>query len=250
MLALAPANDEAFNVDVDGFEGPLDLLLTLARKQQVDLRHVSILALADQYLSFIDEIRKTRLELAADYLVMAAWLAYLKSRLLLPNPTKLNEPSGEVLAETLQAKLLRLNIIREAAARLMTRPRLGRDVFARGDIEPMIITRKQSFECTLYELLTAYAKQRRKADAEVLVTARTVMSLREARELLEKLIGLTIEWTSIETFLADYLTTEENRTTIRASSFSAMLEMVKEGSAEISQEATFAPIFIRTKTPD
>jgi segregation and condensation protein A len=247
MLALAPVNDEAFNVEVDGFEGPLDLLLTLARKQQVDLRHVSILALADQYLKFIDEIRKTRLELAADYLVMAAWLAYLKSRLLIPSLGKLAEPSGEILAETLQAKLLRLNIIREAAARLMTRPRLGRDVFARGDIEPMTVTRKQSFECTLYELLTAYARQRRKADAEVLVTARTVMSLREARELLEKLIGLTIEWTSIETFLAEYLITEENRITVRASSFSAMLEMVKEGSAEISQEVNFAPIFIRTR---
>lgn len=248
MLQLTPMNDESFNVEVGGFEGPLDLLLTLARKQQVDLRHISIVALANQYLAFVEEIRKTRLELAADYLVMAAWLAYLKSRLLLPNPPKLGEPTGEILAETLQFKLLRLNIIREAAAKLMSRPRLGRDIFGRGEAQLLLINKINVYECSLYDLLSAYGKQRQKTDAEVHVAARSVMSLSEARDILQKLIGLTFEWTTLDSFLNEYFVEPDKLTTVRASSFSAMLEMVKEGGVEISQDASFTPLYIRTKS--
>lgn len=241
------AAEPSLIVDVDGFEGPLDLLLTLARSQKVDLTRISILQLADQYLAFVEELRRLRLELAADYLVMAAWLAYLKSRLLIPAEEKpADEPSAEELAEVLAARLRRLEAIREASARLAARPRLGRDVFARGAPEPVGIVGRPEWNATLYDLLAAYAAQRqRQMISTVHVRRRTVWSLADAREILSRLIGTMAEWAPIESFLLPYMATPGQRATVRASSFSAMLELVREGRLEIRQSGAFAPLYVR-----
>ena len=186
------ADEPALVVDVEGFEGPLDLLLTLARQQKVDLAKISILALADQYLAFIEAARKLRLELAADYLVMAAWLAYLKSRLLLPEQHEPDGVSAEDMATALAQRLRRLEAIRQVAEQLLNRPQLGREVFARGLPEPIAEIKRPEWSATLYDLLSAYAGQRQKqARAFVRVPKRTVWSLAEAREALERLIGLS-----------------------------------------------------------
>lgn len=237
--------DPTLVVDLDGYEGPLDLLLTLARSQKVDLHRISILALAEQYLAFIEEVRRLRLELAADYLVMAAWLAYLKSRLLLPEPPKDDEPSGEELAEVLAERLRRLEQMRAAAARLMTRYRLGRDVFARGAPEPLDIARSTTWSVTQADLLSAYAAQRqRRIVSLVRVRKRQVWSLADARDILTRLVGLSVDWAPLDGFLAPYVT-DDMRVSARASSFSAMLELVREGQLEIRQAETFAPIYVR-----
>jgi segregation and condensation protein A len=243
----ANPSEPSLVVDVDGFEGPLDLLLALARSQKVDLAKISILALADQYLSFIQEARRMRLELAADYLVMAAWLAYLKSRLLLPDITDdEDELSGEELAASLAFRLRRLEAMRDAAARLMARPRLGQDVFARGDPEQVITIRHSSYVANLYDLLTAYASQRqRNSVTAVQVRKRTVWSLQEAKDLLARMLGQMVDWTPIESFLAEYFSTPEQRATVIASSFTASLEMVREGVLELRQNGAFTPIYIR-----
>lgn len=243
----ADPSEPSLVVDVDGFEGPLDLLLALARSQKVDLAKISILALADQYLSFIQEARRMRLELAADYLVMAAWLAYLKSRLLLPDiKDDEDELSGEELAAALAFRLRRLEAMRDAAARLMARPRLGQDVFARGDPEPVITIRHSSYDANLYDLLTAYASQRqRNSVTSVQVRKRTVWSLQEAKDLLARMLGQIVDWTPIESFLAEYFSTPEQRATVIASSFTASLEMVREGVLELRQSGAFTPIYIR-----
>jgi segregation and condensation protein A len=234
-------------VDVSGFEGPLDLLLALARSQKVDLARISILALADQYLAFIDAVRSTRLELAADYLVMAAWLAYLKSRLLLPSPAADDEPSGEELAAALAFRLRRLEAIRAAAGRLVNRNRLGRDVFARGAPEPIALVRQETYTATLYDILSAYAALRQRQMATpVRVARRGVWALADAREILERLIGRVGDWTPIQTFLARYMT-PEMRATVIASSFTASLELVKEGRLEMRQTGPFAPLYIRAR---
>ena len=190
----APSAGETLVVDVEGFEGPLDLLLALARTQKVDLARISVLALAQQYLDFINEARRLRLEIAADYLVMAAWLAFLKSKLLLPaEQDEDGEPSGEELAQLLAFRLKRLDAMREAAAQLMTRKRLGRDVFARGMPEPLRISRKSTYQADLYDLLKAYAQQRQRTAVRTWqVRQRTVWSLKEAREELERLLGMTL----------------------------------------------------------
>lgn len=244
-------SDPALIVDVDGYEGPLDLLLTLARNQKVDLARISILALAEQYLAFIDELRKMRLELAADYLVMAAWLAYLKSRLLLPEPEKADdEPSGEALAEILAFRLRRLEAMREAAARLATRDRLGREVFPRGAPEPMEIAARRDWNASLYDLLSAYAAQRqRQMVTRVHVRRRTVWGLADARAILERLIGRIGDWTPVESFLLPYMSGPDTRATVRASAFSATLELVREGRLELRQDGTFAPLLIRRARP-
>ena len=233
-------------VDVRGFEGPLDLLLHLARHQKVDLARISIMALVDQYLRFIDQARSIRLELAADYLVMAAWLAYLKSRLLIPKPQTGDEPSGEELAEQLAFSLKRLEGMREAATRLVNRDRLGRDVFARGAPETVVTDRKSVYQASLYDLLTAYAAQRqRQSVTSVTISQRRVWSLAEARTLLARLIGASADWTSLDRYLARYLVDPKEEASARASSFAASLEMVREGKIEVRQEAAFAPIFVR-----
>ena len=241
----APA-EPVFTVDLDGFEGPLDLLLELARRQKVDLARISVLALAEQYLLFIEVARKRRLELAADYLVMAAWLAFLKSRLLLPAPPQAAEPDALELADALARKLRKLEAIRKAAELLVNRPRLGRDFFARGAPEAVKIARRSVYEADLYDLLAAYARQAQKhARARVRFKAREVWSLAEAQEALARLIRDACDWTAFEEWLTEACLDPRMRRSARASTFSASLELVREGKIELRQERTFAPIWIR-----
>ena len=238
--------DPALVVDLDGFEGPLDLLLHLARTQKVDLARISVLALAEQYLNFIERARELRLELAADYLVMAAWLAFLKSRLLIPQQGKGDEPSGEEMAAQLAFRLKRLEAMREAATRLVNRNRLGRDVFARGAPQPLVIDKTMAFEASLYDLLTAYASQRqRQSLSHVTISRRRVWSLADARTILSRMIGEMSDWTALDQFLLRYLSEPEERATAIASSFAATLEMVREGRLEIRQDGAFQPIYLR-----
>jgi segregation and condensation protein A len=237
-------------VDVEGYEGPLDLLLALARQQKVDLAKISILALADQYLHFIEAARKVRLELAADYLVMAAWLAYLKSRLLLPEPPTPDGPSAEDMATALANRLRRLEAIREAANRLMNRPQLQRDVFARGDPESIAEVRHQKYTSTLFDLLTAYAVQRQqRVLTSVHLAKRTVWSLAEARASLERLVGIAEDWSCLDEYLMRYVADPSQRATVFASSFAAALELVREGDMELNQKEAFAPLYFRRRPP-
>ena len=248
---LAPelASDErALIVDVEGFEGPLDLLLTLARQQKVDLAKISILALADQYLTFIEEARRLRLELAADYLVMAAWLAYLKSRLLLPEAPSAEGMSAADMANALAFRLRRLEAIRETAGKLFERPQYGRDVFGRGDPEPIAEIKHPQWSATLYDLLSAYAAERqRHVLARVRFAKRTVWSLADARDALERLIGIAGDWSRLDEFLITYLVEPSMRATVFASSLAATLELVREGKVEMHQQGAFAPIFLRKR---
>jgi segregation and condensation protein A len=242
--------EAAFLVDLDGFEGPLDLLLDLARRQKVDLHKISVLALAEQYLSFIAEARRVRLELAADYLVMAAWLAYLKSKLLLPQGPQDEEPDGLELAEALALRLQRLEAIRAAADALVNRPRLDRDVFRRGQPEQLNITTASFWQVSMYDLLSAYARQRQKQALSTMhMPKRVVWSLIEARAALEKLVGQALDWTSLDSYLIEYCTTPEMRRTVLASALSAMLEMVKEGAVAMRQDRAFAPIWVKSTPP-
>ncbi len=246
-----PVEDAPLVVDVDGFEGPLDLLLALARNQKVDLARISILALADQYLAYIEQLRKLRLELAADYLVMAAWLAFLKSKLLLPEPPAGEEPSGQELAAALAFRLQRLEAMRDAAARLVNRDRTGRDVFPRGAPEPVDVVRHSRYATSLYDLLSAYAAQRQRQMVSIVhVRRRQVWSLAEGRELLERMIGDIAEWTPMEVFLSPYLVTPETRSSVRASAFGASLELVREGRLALRQDGAFAPIYLRDPKPE
>lgn len=247
-LAEPAAGEPALVVDVEGFEGPLDLLLTLARQQKVDLAKISILALADQYLAFIEEARKLRLELAADYLVMAAWLAYLKSRLLLPDPPAPEGPSAEDMANALAQRLRRLEAIRQFAEQLLNRPQLGRDVFQRGQPEPIAEIKRPQWTATLYDLLSAYAARRQtQARTFVRMRKRTVWSLAEAREAVERLIGVSFDWSPLDQYLIDYLVEPSQRPTVLASSFAATLELVREGRLEVNQHAAFAPLYVRAR---
>ncbi|SON55950.1 Segregation and condensation protein A [Hartmannibacter diazotrophicus] len=236
-------------VDVEGFEGPLDLLLTLARDQKVDLARISILALVEQYLAFIDTARRLRLELAADYLVMAAWLAYLKSRLLLPPTEKAGEePTGEEMAAQLAYRLRRLEAMRKAAAELMDRPQLGHDVFARGTPESIEVTTTTHWQAGLYDLLAAYATDRqRHMVTRVQVARRAVWSLADARDILSRLVGEIVDWTPIDSFLARYLDDPTMRASIRASAFTASLELAREGKFELRQSGAFEPIYLRSR---
>jgi segregation and condensation protein A len=240
---------DTLRVDVEGFEGPLDLLLALARTQKVDLAKISVLALAQQYLDFITEARRLRLEIAADYLVMAAWLAFLKSKLLLPaEKDEEGEPSGEELAALLAFRLKRLHAMREASAQLMTRKRLGRDIFARGMPEPTRITRKSIYDANVYDLLKAYSQQRvRTATRSWQIKPRTVWSLKDARDELERLLGMNIDWAPLDALLAEFLVEPELRRTALASSFTATLEMTREGALEMRQAKSFAPLLVRRR---
>jgi segregation and condensation protein A len=246
------ASDErALIVDVEGFEGPLDLLLTLARQQKVDLSKISILALADQYLAFIEQVRALRIELAADYLVMAAWLAYLKSRMLLPEPPGAEGLSAADMANALAVRLRRLELIRSTAERLFARPQLGREVFGRGDPEPIHEIKHPKWSATLYDLLTAYASERqRHVLARVRFAKRSVWSLAEAREALERMVGATTDWTRLDEYLIGYLVEPSMRATVMASSLAATLELVREGQLELHQQGAFAPIYLRKRAEE
>jgi segregation and condensation protein A len=238
--------DPELVVDVAGFEGPLDLLLHLARNQKVDLARISILALAEQYLAFVEKVRVLRLELAADYLVMAAWLAFLKSKLLIPKQPGEEGESGEEMAAVLQFRLRRLEAMRDAAARLVNRNRLGRDVFQRGIPEMVIVEKRNEYSATLYDLLIAYAGQRqRQTISNVRIAKRGVWSLKEARTILARLIGTSAEWTALDSFLIEYLASPAEKRTAMASSFAASLELVREGSMEMRQDEVFAPLYLR-----
>ncbi len=239
--------EERLIVDVDGFEGPLDLLLELARRQKVDLQRISVLALAEQYLAFIEAARRVRLELAADYLVMAAWLAYLKSRLLLPRPDKPDEPEVGDLAAALAERLRRLEIIRVAAQALEARPRLGRDLALRGARDETVLEGGPPiYTATLYDLMSAYAHQRQKqALSRVRLKKRVVWSLIEAREALARLSGLAIDWSEFDDFLVAYCADSAMRRTVRASAFLVTLEMVKEGRLLLRQDRAFAPLWVK-----
>jgi len=244
--------EPALVVDVEGYEGPLDLLLALARQQKVDLSKISILALADQYLQFIEAARKIRLELAADYLVMAAWLAFLKSRLLLPEPTVADGPSAEEMATALANRLRRLEAIREAANRLLNRPQLQRDIFARGTPEAIAEIRHPKYTATIYDLLSAYASQRQsRVLATVHLAKRTVWSLAEARASLERLVGMadSENWGCLDEYLLSYVVDPSQRATVFASSFAAALELVREGQMELNQKEAFAPLYFRKRAP-
>jgi segregation and condensation protein A len=249
-LENMPAPGEAFVVDIDGFEGPLDLLLALARTQKVDLAKISILGLVEQYLAFIAEAQKLKLEIAADYLVMAAWLAYLKSRLLLPKEKDdLDTQSAEEMAQRLAFRLMRLEAMREKAATLFTRRRLGQHVFARGEPEQIQVTRDTTYTATIYDLLKAYADQRKRTVRVVhVVKARRVWSIKEARQRLERLVGATEgDWAQLDLFLEQYLPKGEEERTALASSFGATLEMAREGLIELRQDEPFAPIYMRKR---
>ncbi len=242
------SDEPALIVDVAGFEGPLDLLLTLARQQKVDLAKISILALADQYLAFIEQVRRVRIELAADYLVMAAWLAYLKSRMLIPEAAEPEGMSATDMANALAWRLKRLEAIRDTAARLFDRALLGRDVFGRGDPEPIEAIKRPQWAATLYDLLSAYAQERQKhALARVRLRKRTVWSLQEAREVLQRMVGATSDWSRLDDYLINYVVEPNLRVSAFASTLAATLELVREGHLEVQQQGAFAPIYLRKR---
>jgi len=243
-----PPRAQTFVVDIDGFEGPLDLLLALARDHKLDLAKLSILDLAQQYLDFIEQARNLRLEVAADYLVMAAWLAFLKSKLLLPDEEQEGEPTGEELAAQLAFRLKRLDAMREAGAKLLNRDRLGRDFFAHGMPEGITLVRHSAYEANVYDLLKAYANQRQRTAIDTIhFSARAVWSIQEARQRLEAILGTPVEWAPIDELIAQFLPTPELRRTALASSFGASLEMTREGVTELRQEKAFAPLLIRRR---
>jgi segregation and condensation protein A len=248
-----PNGDEALIVSLEGFEGPLDLLLVMARTQKVDLAKISVQALAEQYLGFVERALKLRLELAADYLVMAAWLAFLKSRLLLPKDSGAQDeqPTGEELAARLAFRLMRLDAMRNTAGQLMTRHRLGRDVFARGSPEGVRTIRVRRYTAMIFDLLKAYADQRKRTIKRVhVVPRRTVWSIKEARSRLEVLLGERAdEWVHLDAFLKQYGAVPDIARTARASSFGATLEMARDGVIELSQAEPFAPIYLRKREP-
>lgn len=243
-------DDVALVVDIDGYEGPLDLLLVLARSQKVDLTRISILQLAEQYLAFIAQARRLSIEVAADYLVMAAWLAYLKSRLLLPEVEDEDVPTGPELAAHLSFQLQRLRAMREAGVRIMDRDRLGRDVIQRGQPEGVRIIRNSIYEVSVFEFLRAYAGHRARAANEPLsIAARELYSVEQAHERLRRVLGDLPGWERLETFLPP----EIKGSVLYRSAVSAMLgaglEMAKEGQVELRQAQTFGPIYMRRKRP-
>jgi len=241
---------EALIIDVDGFEGPLDLLLTLSRTQKVDLRKISVLRLAEQYLQFIETARDLRIELAADYLVMAAWLAFLKSRLLLPPDPADEGPSGEDLAAHLAFQLERLQAMREAAAQLMGRDQLGREVFARGIPESVERVRRVRHTATLLDLMQAYSRIRTRDDFRPYVMDRhNVLTMEQALDRMRSLIGFAGDWTDLASYMPEGWEADPGRRrSATASTFAASLELAKEGRIELRQGEMFAPIQIRKRS--
>jgi segregation and condensation protein A len=237
-------------LDLDGFEGPIGMLLALARDQKVDLKQISILALAEQYLTFIAEAHRLRLELAADYLVMAAWLAYLKSRLLLPDPPPDDEPSGAELAAVLQFRLERLAAMQQAGKDLLTRPLLGRDVFGRERPEGLQVLTRPVVALSLSELLRAYAGLQLRGQAEVLqVRAPSFYSVDDALQRLGRMLGGVVDWRRLHHFLPPQMQGGGSRRSALAATFVASLELAKHGRIDLRQDAPFAPIFIRAAQP-
>ena len=242
--AAAPTNDAALYLELDGWEGPLDLLLDLARRQKVDLKSISILALVDQYIEYIERAEALRLEIAADYLVMAAWLAYLKSALLLPKDEQ-EDPSPEELALKLQLRLQRLGAMREAGARLMARDRLGRDVFSRGAPEGLKVLRKNAWQCDWYQLVRAYGQVKLRTEPVVhMVAERPVVTLESALQRVSAMLGVTVEWLDILSFLPSDAEPRLRKSAL-ASSFVAALELAKMGKAEMRQDEVFGQLEIR-----
>jgi segregation and condensation protein A len=242
--AARPTDDAALYLELDGWEGPLDLLLDLARRQKVDLRAISILDLADQYIAYVERAAALRLELAADYLVMAAWLAYLKSLLLLPKEEQ-DEPSAAELALRLQLRLQRLGARREAGARLMARDRLGRDVFLRGAPEGLRIERRNAWQCEWFDLVQAYGVVKaRTAPVVHLVRERAVMTLESALSRVAAMLGVAMDWMALEEFLPPYADPQLRRSAL-ASSFVAALELARQGKAELAQDETFGALRLR-----
>lgn len=249
-----PRDDaEALVLDIEGYEGPLDLLLDLARRQKVDLTKISILSLADQYLAFIDRARTLRIEVAADYLVMASWLAYLKSRLILPRTADAPGEDPGDLATRLALRLQRLNQIREASQKLVGRHRLGIDVFACGQPSQIKDQKTKVWDADLIELLQAYAQRRQKAVAgQMTVGHRIVWSLVDAKEAIEGILGELVDWAPIEPYLEQFVArvdapAQKARATVKASALSAMLEMAREGVLDLKQDSLFGPITIRRR---
>jgi segregation and condensation protein A len=243
-IASAARDDAALYLELDGWEGPLDLLLDLARRQKVDLRKISILELVDQYIGYIERAEAMRLELAADYLVMAAWLAYLKSSLLLPREEQ-EEPSAEELALRLQLRLARLGAMREAAARLMGRDRLGRDVFVRGAPEGLRVDRKNRWQCDWFALIQAYGQVKaRTAPVVHMVRDRMVMTLESALARVSAMLGVTLDWIELQDFLPPHADNRLRRSAL-ASSFVAALELARTGKAELAQDGAFGPLMLR-----
>lgn len=251
MVAEGPAVDQrgALIVDVGGFEGPLDLLLELARHHKVDLKQISILRLAEQYLEFIEKARRLQLEIAADYLVMAAWLAYLKSRLLIPAPPGTEEAEPADLAARLAFRLQRLQAMRTASENLMKLSVLGRDVFARGAPEALVIDTRREYSDNLIDLLKAYAERRKKKMVHQIYVPKRhpTWSIKEARTALERLVGTMDDWGTFDIWLAQYMAEPGMRRSVTASSFTASLELAREGLLELRQEGPFRPIFLRRR---
>ena len=244
---LVPA--EELVVDVGGFEGPLDLLLDLARAHKIDLAQISILALANQYLAFIDRAKVMRIDVAADYLVMAAWLAYLKSRLLIPQPLTPDETTPQDMAARLAFRLQRLHAMRESVASLMKRPLLDKQVFARGAPQPLAVEVTREYADNLMDLLKAYAdrRQRKVVRQTYTVKRQVTWSIKEAREAIERLVGQMDSWGTFDHWLERFLASKETRRSVRASSFTASLELARDGRIELRQEEAFRPLYLRRR---
>jgi segregation and condensation protein A len=253
--ADADGSPQVLRVDLDGYEGPLHVLLELSRTQKVDLRNISILELAEQYLSFIRHIQSLRIELAADYLVMAAWLTYLKSRLILPKPKKPEDgPDASDMAAVLAFRLQRLAAMTAAAKALMARDRTGLQLYLRGQPEGVRRIRSPIYEASIYDLLSAYATRRsRTSRAKVVFKKPVLLALEEARTRLERILGKMSDWLSLDQMIIDFeLPADEEappRSSLMASSLVASLELAKEGRAELRQTSPFAPLYVRPK-PD
>lgn len=247
----APADDAAFVLQLDAYEGPIDVLLDQARDQKVDLTQISILALADQYLAFVERARQLRLELAADYLVMAAWLAYLKSRLLLPEEEESDEPSAAEMAEALAFQLRRLEAMRSAGGRLMARPQLGRDWFARGAPEPRLVVTNAVLDVSLYDLLKAYAghKSRAQTGDTLHIRATELYSTDLALKRLTEMLGVLPGWSTLASFLPQGITDPLVARSAMASTFAASLELAKTGKVTLRQAKAFDDIYIRGTEP-
>ena len=246
-----PTDEERLFVDLEGYEGPIDVLLALAREQKVDITRISILALADQYIAFIAQARRVRLEIAADYLVMAAWLAYLKSRLLLPTPSEDKaEPTAADMAAALAFQLQRLQAMQDAGARLMARPQLGKDVFLRGAPEGLKVVTSTVYTATLYELLKAYGDQRgRKQHSTLRIIPTELYSMEAALERLSAMLGRLPDWTTLQSFVPPELRGGIVARSAIAAMFTASLELVRSGKLQLRQDSSFGQIYIR-KAPD